>query len=190
MGHNDVGTYLGHDVLIWCSSNDPVIDANNVMLIDMVTGEKRVLLTLDFAYAFHVSCSRTHPWGTISAFDPKNVKPTMVLRVFFDGSAPLVQTANTGGIYRTYESAPKGTTDDEDVTVIAVDDGVTVNACWVGDGPGKAELQPQVKTALEGIGFVEAAFSPADEGEEWVWLFHYIKGAMQPPVLFSRKSSS
>lgn len=131
MGHCAVTRYQGRNVLLWCSSNDPAINRNAVVMVDMIDPTvKTVLMELDWRLAFHIStCDQ--PWCLVSTYAPDNSLPMQLWKVPFDGSGPTL-ICNTGGVYRDYTSQPKAALSrDGSRAVFSVDDGQAVNAWMV-----------------------------------------------------------
>ncbi len=129
-GHAATAIYQDRDVLLWCSANDPHINKNAVIAIDIETAVRRVLFTLDWAYAFHISaCDRD--FCLVSCYAPDGSLPCQLWRVPLDGSPATRLLADTGGIIRDYTSQPRAALSrDGSRCVYSVDDGSTVNT-WL-----------------------------------------------------------
>jgi hypothetical protein len=104
-GHAAVTSYMGRDVLLWCSSNDPAINKNAVAMIDVATGNTTILHVFDWRYAFHISaCAKG--FAIVSLYCPDRSLPEEVWKVPMDGS-PATVIGITGNIYTGYTSTPK-----------------------------------------------------------------------------------
>lgn len=90
MGHMDTARFNGREVLIWCSSNDPTLNLNAVVMIDLGTPDVgkpalTILAVFDWRLAIHVStCDK--PFALASTYAPDNSIPSQIFRVPFDGS--------------------------------------------------------------------------------------------------------
>jgi hypothetical protein len=115
-----------HDYLVYCSSNDAVLNKNAVVMVDIFNpGDKHVLMEFDWAYAMHISCC-DQQFCCVSVYDPKNVLPMQIWQVFYDGQ-PKVKLCETGGIYRDYSSQPHATISRDGTRIVfAVDNGKTI----------------------------------------------------------------
>jgi hypothetical protein len=103
IGHND--TTRG--ATIWCSAADASINKNAVVLIDHATGDKFVLMDLDWRYAFHVSSGAD--FSIVSTYAPSNELPSQVWKVPHDGATPEL-VCETGSIMPRadmYNAQPK-----------------------------------------------------------------------------------
>jgi hypothetical protein len=105
-GHAAPGLYNGKPVLLWCSSNDPVLNKNAVVMIDLDSGTETVLTTFDWRYAFHVSCC-DQPWAVVSLDCPTKDLPSQCWKVYFDLALPPELICDTGSIYAGYNSQVK-----------------------------------------------------------------------------------
>lgn len=89
MAHNDVASYQGRDILIWGSSADAQINANALWAVDNHTGDKRMLLNMEWSYAYHVSAC-AQDWCIVSTYAPNNSLPSQILKVRLNGSGSEV----------------------------------------------------------------------------------------------------
>lgn len=140
-GHAAVASYQGHDILLWCSSLDPVLDQNSVMLIDIDDPQKppRPLLNLPWPYAFHISTCDTD-FCLVSAYDVTNALPFQIWKVPYDGTIPTLK-AQFASVYRDYTSQPKAAlSHDGSMAVFSIDDGNEVNT-WLIE-VGSPAVQP------------------------------------------------
>lgn len=107
MSHNDVARYQGQDILIWGSSADPEINKNALFAIDNMSGMRRQLYEMPWAYAYHVSaCSRD--FAILSTYAPDNSLPSQVLKLKLDGSG-VELICETGSVMPTdlYSATPR-----------------------------------------------------------------------------------
>lgn len=107
MSHNDVARYQGQDILIWGSSADPEINKNALFAIDNMSGMRRQLYEMPWAYAYHVSaCSQD--FAILSTYAPDNSLPSQVLKLKLDGSG-VELICETGSIMPTdlYSATPR-----------------------------------------------------------------------------------
>jgi len=171
MGHMDVGTYQGRDVVVWCSSADPDlwgdgsnVNKNAVVLIDQAPMNRKILLELDWKLAFHVSCS-DGPEALISAFAPANTLPAELIRAPFEGAGETL--CPTGTVYRDYQSAPKASLMPDGSIVFCLDyvNALHAAAAYLSDPP----------TASPFPGFV-AVERPIRDGEEYIWHYRGVNG--------------
>ncbi len=205
-GHAAVTSRFGKDIVLWCSSNDPatlwddgspngvVANKNAVAGIDLANPKKKIaLMELDWRYEFHIAtCSQD--WCIVSTDCPDYSLPAQVWRVYFDRTRQPELLCNTGSVF-TDIAEVNASVNWAGTKVIGRSNfgKVDANECqvWMLDitptAPDPGSVAAPVAAALQAIGFTQAAFSAVDEGTEWVWLFHYSQGAMQPPVLYSRK---
>jgi hypothetical protein len=106
-GHACPATYQGRDVLLWCSSNDPQINKNAVVMIYIETGVMDILWECDWKYAFHISAPLNQPWCIVSTDCPTKDLPSQVWKIYFDKTIPAKLIGNTGSIYTGYNSQAK-----------------------------------------------------------------------------------
>lgn len=102
MSHNDVASYQGRDVLLWGSSADAAINANAIWSIDNPTRAMRMLLNLEWGYAFHASAC-AQDFCIISTYAPDNSLPSQLLKVRLDGSGSEV-LCETGSVMMQNEA--------------------------------------------------------------------------------------
>jgi len=104
-GHACPTSYEGRDKLLWCSSEDPTVNADDIIMIDVETGARRVLWNVGWEYAFHISACKGD-FCIVSTDDPDRLVLSQVWKVPYDGTAPTL-ICDTGSIYDGYGSQVK-----------------------------------------------------------------------------------
>ncbi len=118
-GHACIGSDAGRPVLLWCTSADRQVNSNTVKLIDIETGESRILETFDWDFAMQLTAGLDCVF--VGVYDPKGERHSAILRVPFNGSAVKV-LHEWKSAYRGYQSSPRPT-HDNGLLLFTVDDG-------------------------------------------------------------------
>lgn len=197
--HSAVARYKDKDYFLWCSSNDRGVNKNALCMTDVVTGEMRVLLDLNWEeYGFHIStCDKD-----FCIIDPYSVKPGLKNQIWmvpYDGSphTVLCETNSTQIALGpdkpwAYNPQPKASLSrDGTKFLFCSNSGKTSdpNYCDVFMGtidvpvsivvPQPPQPIPQPTSLFSG--YKEIDFT-ADEGREWLWYFKVVNGKMTVKV--------
>lgn len=176
-GHACPCTYQGRDKLLWCSSNDPQINKNAVMMIDVETGVMDELAEFDAAkIAFHITAPLNLPYCYVSTDCPDRTLLSQVFQVFYDKSPKRLIVADTGSLYTGYNSQVKAAVSSDGSKIVGCSNfGQTAdpNYCdvWMWELAGisgnSGEL-PVIETDKAGEKWLNVGTLPFDEASDLV----------------------
>lgn len=171
----------GDEVLIRCNAGDPAIELqpgcpNGIELVRLRDKQRRCLWAVGYSplggpmsYAAHVSCPN-RGFALVSIFAPQNTAlPMQIWKVPFAAGATRELIANTGGVYRNYESQPHSSISrDGSVALYSVDDGTAVNTWLVRMTPSSSAGLTRIPLTAFGGKRYHLILNPDGTFEEFV----------------------